>query len=190
MKSLICFLLLSVGALAQVPVVQSAPVWVPLCHSECYTITAPAGTTLRYGAAANTYASNVGSAHSAGDPSPETWVVKTLTADTTFTGVDDFFGGDPLPGVNKEVDVLETAQPQTVVNLPNWGAGSVAIPVTVPALPPVAPPSSPVNQPGATISTGDWQGDGLPCHRMKVTAKNPDGTSGKDYWLEICGPIN
>lgn len=178
MKILLSFFLLVGTALG-----QAVPQWVTV-GKEDGIYTAAKGTVLRYGSPASTYAA-VDGVHNVGDASAEAWsALKTLDADTTFTGNNGYFGGDPISGVYKVVQVLETEVPQTVHYAPP--DGSPAIDVLAAAL---APPI-PINQPGAVVTSGAWGENSHPCWRKKVTAKNPDGSDGKSYYLEICGPID
>lgn len=165
MKTAIIFLLVACGSVI-------GQTWIKVANGGD-TIEAPAGTILRYGANVSTYACDSGT-HKAGDPSAAAWSPSlTLTADTTITD-DSIFGADPAYCVVKEIDVQESAMPQTVkVN---------GIAVTIPAY-------MPVNLPGSVIKT-QWTGPVIPCYQQNVTAQNPDGSPGKTYTAQICGPID
>jgi len=174
MKILLTFILLTGTALA-----QAVPQWLTV-GKEAGIFTVPKGTVVRWGSPVSVYAAAYGT-HKIGDASAEAWTApKTLDADTTFTANVGFFGSDPVYGVYKVVQVLQTTAAQTVHYLPPDGSGAIDVPVA--ALPPT-------NQPGATITTAPWA-DALSCWRQSVTAKNPDGSDGKSYYLEICGPID
>lgn len=150
---------------------------------ESGTFTLPKGTTVRWGSPASVYATDYG-VHKTGDASPEAWTTpKVLDADTTFTANAAFFGSDPVYGVYKVVQVLQTYIVQ-IIHYKSPGASDFSE-IDVPAL----PPPGPMNKDGATLSTS-WSGDPLPCWSKTVTAKNPDGTEGKSYIMQICGPIN
>lgn len=174
MRILIAFLLFTGTALA-----QAVPSWVTV-GVEGGTFTVAKGTTVRFGSPISVYAAASGT-HKIGDASAEAWTApKTLDADTVFTGNTAYFG-DPIYGVAKVVQVEQTFAAQSV---------GYAAPDGSPAIAVMIPPLTPVNQPGAAIAM-DWTGvTPLPCSRTKVTAKNPDGSNGKSYYLEICGPID
>jgi len=175
MKILLILILLTGTALA-----QAVPQWITV-GKESGVFTMAKGTVVRWGSPASIYAADYGT-HKIGDASAEAWTApKTLDADTTFTANVGFFGSDPVYGVYKVVQVLQTTAAQTVHYLPPDGSGAVDVPV--PALPPT-------NQPGAVITSGAWADNSLPCWRQEVKAKNPDGSDGKSYYLEICGPID
>lgn len=185
MKKLFAFLLISAGVLAQAPVVPVAPVWFKVAAGGD-TITATKGMVFRYGANASTYvfacplAEKCGT-HQPGDASAAAWSAPTPTVtDGPFLAGDDFFGGDPVYDVYKEVDIQETASPQTVTVTP--AGSSTPVTVTVPAL-------AAVNDPGAVV-TATWSGSGVPCWHEKVAAKNPNGSAGKTYDVQICGPVD
>lgn len=131
MKTLISLILLAGTAFTQAQ-------WVTV-GKEGGTYTAAKGTVLRYGSPASVYAAAVGD-HNVGDTSTEAWSdPKTLDADATFTGDNGYFGGDPIPGVYKVVQVLQTNTPQ-LLSYAN-SDGSAAIVVTVPAFPPPPAPT-------------------------------------------------
>lgn len=178
MKTLILILLSGTAALAQNQVWFTIP--------NAYSINAPAGSTFRYGTYATTFLISTGT-HQIGDPAPEAWSpLVTLPTAATFTVAGEF-PVDPSYGTSKELDILETASPQIITNTPNDGGGSVPVTYTIPALP--APPVSPP-LPQPVINIPVWVGPMLPCWSQKVTAKLPDGTDGKSYYAEICGPIS
>jgi hypothetical protein len=163
MRFLLTLILLTGTALA-----QAVPQWVTV-GKEAGIFTVPKGTVVRWGSPVSVYAADYGT-HKIGDASAEAWTApKTLTADTTFTANASFFGSDPVYGVYKVVQVLET----TTVQIVHYQApgSAAAVEIDVAAL----PPPGPVNLPGASISMS-WSGDPLPCWSKTVTAKNPDGT--------------
>lgn len=151
----------------------NAQTWVKVANGGD-TVAASAGAVLRYGANVSTYACDSGT-NKAGSPSAAAWSAPlTLAADTTITD-DSIFGPDPAYCVVKEIDVLETPVAQTVtVN---------GIAVNVPALPVSK------NLPGSVIKA-QWTGPVIPCYQQNVTAQNPDGSTGKTYSAQICGPID
>lgn len=132
LKSILVLFLFSAGALAQAPVWFSPSPPIP----EFASITASKGMTFRIGQFASTYAIdvtiNASVIHHEGDPSAEAWTAPmTLASDSTFVASTAYFASnDPLFGVVKQVQVLETASSQTFT----YAAGGSTVTVVVPAL--------------------------------------------------------
>lgn len=125
MKKTRCLLLISLLALALPAFSQT---WFKVA-SEPDTVTTAAGVSWRYGTATGTT--------SAGVVCP-CWS-KTFTTAIAAQSISDASNGfllpDPAPGVAKELDILETAVPQTVtVN----GAAKVVPALIPPTYPPIA----------------------------------------------------
>lgn len=133
--SVVILAVLSLATPAIVYPQTSTPVWFTLDNAAGDTITATGSITLRFGQLASTCVVEMGTGPctgGAGTPTPETWTSpQTFTAAsgaTTVTVVADgaaFNNVDPLPGVNKTVQVEEQA---TVQNITVNGQ-----PVTIPS---------------------------------------------------------
>lgn len=140
---------LSLILLAGTAFAQAVPQWITV-GKEGGTFTAPSGTVLRYGSPASVYAAAVGD-HKVGDASAEAWSdPKTLDADATFAGNNAYFGGDPIPGVYKVVQVLQTSVDQNV----RYAApdGSPAVDVLVSAIPSPSAPTMTLKLDGLQLS--------------------------------------
>ena len=133
--SVVILAVLSLATPAIVYPQTSTPVWFTLDNAAGDTITATGSITLRFGQLASTCVVEMGTGPCTGGPgtpTPETWTSpQTFTAAsgaTTVTVVADgaaFNNVDPLPGVNKTVQVEEQA---TVQNITVNGQ-----PVTIPS---------------------------------------------------------
>jgi len=133
--SVVILAVLSLATPAIVYPQTSTPVWFTLDNAAGDTITATGSITLRFGQLASTCVVEMGTGPCTGGPgtpTPETWTPpQTFTAAsgaTTVTVVADgaaFNNVDPLPGVNKTVQVEEQA---TVQNITVNGQ-----PVTIPS---------------------------------------------------------
>jgi hypothetical protein len=103
---------------------QTSPVWFTLNAPEGSVVTASAPITLRYGQAASSCAYNLapGLCYGVplGTPTPETWTSPQIfsppsgSSTVSVTINNNTFGGDPLPGVYKTVEIQEQSTPQTI----------------------------------------------------------------------------
>ena len=137
--SVVILAVLSLATPATVYSQTSTPVWFTLDNAAGDTITATGSITLRFGQLASTCVVEMGTGPCTGGPgtpTPETWTPpQTFTAAsgaTNVTVVADaaaFNNVDPLPGVNKTVQVEEQAtvqnitvdgQPVTIPSAPVW----------------------------------------------------------------------
>lgn len=165
MKTLLSLILLSGTALAQFTPVAQMPNAYKVCDEGCTITSVAPAAVLQFGTG-NTWGPTFSISTS------QLPLLVSYQAPNTILSP-----ADPAPGVVKEIDVQQTAAPQTVV----YTLAGVPTTVTVPALPP--PPQPVINIPV-------WVGPMLPCWSQKVTAKLPDGTDGASYYAQICGPIS
>jgi hypothetical protein len=151
---------------------------------EGNTVTFTSTVTVRYGQLASKCAAVYGTCAHVGDDTVEAWsapvtIVGTAEAPVTITVNSDYFGGDPVPGVYKTIQIAETTAPQMLT------AGSSTF--TVPALaPPPAPPILPPTQIVAadgTLTVTMPPGYGIPVGQCRV------GSAGSLYFILCNGPI-
>jgi hypothetical protein len=109
-----------------------APVWATVTAESATTaVTLPAGTTYRFG----DYVNNLWSA-------PVTVQAPTTINPVSMAGANPFPFGDPDYGTAKELDVLETAAPQSIA-VTDLAASTTVAQMVPPVIPPPAVPLTP-----------------------------------------------
>lgn len=150
-----------------------APVWITIApESPATGVTLPAGTTYRFG----DYANNKWSA-------PVTVSATTTISPISMASGDPFPFGDPDFGTVKELDVLETTAPQSILvsNLDTAPATVVAQ-----IVPPLAPPTSVPTLPGTayTLTFSNFAiAPGTPQNALMLALVNAPSNDANKSWV-------